>query len=157
MSVLSSLSLFNLVSVSSPSSLSRILLFYDSLTAHSDCESVILTLSLYFAHHTLIVYFSLSDRLCVSDVILLYLCTVLFSLTKSGDFGLSSVFSPNSTFQSRKFVGKPSYWSPEVSQRKAFNAKSNDIWCLGVTLFMMVCHQYVSICIALKWCLDRVD
>ena len=42
-------------------------------------------------------------------------------------------------FQSQKWCGKPNYKSPEVtSQRKSFNAKSNDIFCFGVCLFMML-------------------
>ena len=41
-------------------------------------------------------------------------------------------------FQSTKFCGKPNYKSPECAKGEAFNAKSNDIWCVGVCLFMMV-------------------
>merc|ERR1712154_73674 len=45
----------------------------------------------------------------------------------------------NSDCISSKYVGKKSYYSPEiVSRKKGFNAKSNDIWCCGVALFMMV-------------------
>ena len=38
------------------------------------------------------------------------------------------------------YSGKPCYQSPEiVDKSESFNAKSNDIFCLGVTLFMMIC------------------
>lgn len=55
------------------------------------------------------------------------------------DFGLSQVFDTDSDFHSHNFVGKPAYFSPEIANRDAhgFNAKSNDIWCLGVCLFML--------------------
>ena len=36
------------------------------------------------------------------------------------------------------FKGKSVYQSPEISDKKpSFDAKKNDIWCLGVCLFMM--------------------
>merc|ERR1712154_577173 len=55
------------------------------------------------------------------------------------DFGLAEIFDKKSGFQSNKYCGKPNYKSPEISeQKKSFNAKSNDIWCLGVCLFMMI-------------------
>ena len=59
------------------------------------------------------------------------------------DFGLAEIF-PNSSpsgpnFKSSKFCGKRNYKSPEISkQKEGFNAKSNDIWCLGVCLFMLM-------------------
>ena len=53
------------------------------------------------------------------------------------DFGLAEVFAKDSTFQSTKYCGKTVYQSPEItanmkSKRKSFNAKANDIWCLGI-------------------------
>ena len=53
--------------------------------------------------------------------------------------GLAKLFT-NEKCRSNKFVGKSNYQSPEVIQRKKtkFNAKANDIWCVGVTLFMML-------------------
>ena len=66
------------------------------------------------------------------------------------DFGLAERFRPKLTvdprtddsipdFQSNKYCGKMNYKSPEVAHKKRrFNAKSNDIWCLGVCLFMMI-------------------
>ena len=63
------------------------------------------------------------------------------------DFGLAEYFKPDhdaqsdmdSDFKSDKFVGKPNYQSPEItSKKKGFNAKANDIFCLGVTIFMMI-------------------
>ena len=43
------------------------------------------------------------------------------------------------SFKTSKYCGKPNYKSPEIiSKKKSFNAKSNDIWCLGICLFMMI-------------------
>jgi len=56
------------------------------------------------------------------------------------DFGLAVYFpktSSSESFKSTKFVGKARYWSPEVTAKMTFDAKKNDIWCLGVCLFMM--------------------
>eukprot|EP01084_Bolivina_argentea_P315944 547536_1 len=53
------------------------------------------------------------------------------------DFGLAHVFKTNSNFISDKFCGKMPYKSPEIISNKEFHAKSNDIWGLGVCLFMM--------------------
>ena len=36
-----------------------------------------------------------------------------------------------------KFVGKTAYESPEVAHELKFNASKNDIYSLGVVLFMM--------------------
>merc|ERR1712130_437790 len=42
-------------------------------------------------------------------------------------------------FESFKYCGKRNYKSPEVScEEGPFNAAANDIWCLGVCLFMML-------------------
>jgi len=65
------------------------------------------------------------------------------------DFGLAERFRPKLTvdrstkcvpdFLSNKYCGKPNYKSPEIAHKaRSFNAKSNDIWCLGVCLFMMI-------------------
>eukprot|EP01083_Nonionella_stella_P077518 211741_1 len=61
------------------------------------------------------------------------------------DFGLSTWFRPSphtktTDFHSNKYCGKTNYFSPEIAYKKArFCAKSNDIWCLGVVLFAMLC------------------
>lgn len=54
------------------------------------------------------------------------------------DFGLSAKFQKQSSCRSRKFVGKPNYYSPEITAKETFNAKKNDVWCIGVCLFMAV-------------------
>lgn len=53
------------------------------------------------------------------------------------DFGLAERFE-NGRFECRKFVGKTRYKSPELWAKKVFDARSNDIWSLGITLFMMI-------------------
>eukprot|EP01083_Nonionella_stella_P287133 977326_1 len=55
------------------------------------------------------------------------------------DFGLSEKFKPNSDFKCTKYVGKTRYKSPELWTKKMiFDARSNDVWSLGITLFMMI-------------------
>ena len=57
------------------------------------------------------------------------------------DFGVAEVFPDGEDqFQSTKWCGKIAYKSPEVlSKKKTFNAQANDIWCLGICLFNMIC------------------
>eukprot|EP00484_Ammonia_sp_Unknown_P014797 CAMPEP_0197072844 /NCGR_PEP_ID=MMETSP1384-20130603/210301_1 /TAXON_ID=29189 /ORGANISM="Ammonia sp." /LENGTH=330 /DNA_ID=CAMNT_0042511665 /DNA_START=67 /DNA_END=1059 /DNA_ORIENTATION=- len=53
------------------------------------------------------------------------------------DFGLAQRFKDDSSLCS-KYCGKPNYKSPEVVAKKGkFSAKKNDIWCVGVCLFML--------------------
>ena len=64
------------------------------------------------------------------------------------DFGLAELFpcnqlktrkKPNSMWKTNKYCGKSCYKSPEIAVRKKyFDAKANDIFCLGVCLFMMI-------------------
>jgi len=59
------------------------------------------------------------------------------------DFGLADVCRVDPAgfidCTSTKFVGKQIYKSPEVQRKKqAFNAMSNDVFCSGVCLYMMV-------------------
>ena len=75
-------------------------------------------------------------RFCTeSDQIQISLC----------DFGLSQLFhskninQKNNRFISNKFVGKSNYQSPEITNTKQnFDAKANDIFCVGVCLFMAI-------------------
>uniref|UniRef100_A0A7S0TCL4 Protein kinase domain-containing protein n=1 Tax=Elphidium margaritaceum TaxID=933848 RepID=A0A7S0TCL4_9EUKA len=54
------------------------------------------------------------------------------------DFGLAEYFSTDN-FSTRKNCGKQNYKSPEcLKGRDLFDAKKNDIFCLGVSLFMMM-------------------
>eukprot|EP01083_Nonionella_stella_P099171 278858_1 len=54
------------------------------------------------------------------------------------DFGIAEYF-PNGDFTSNKFCGKKHYRSPEVVRREGkFNAMSNDTFCLGVCVFMLI-------------------
>lgn len=60
------------------------------------------------------------------------------------DFGLAEQFIPHLdqhhhqviSFESTKYCGKPNYKSPECTKKKPFDAKKNDIWCVGTCLFM---------------------
>eukprot|EP01083_Nonionella_stella_P242421 845630_1 len=53
------------------------------------------------------------------------------------DFGLAEQFGERDGFKSNKYVGKRNYQCPEIVSQKTFNADSNDVFCLGVCLFMM--------------------
>mmetsp|Transcript_2194 Transcript_2194/g.2708 ORF Transcript_2194/g.2708 Transcript_2194/m.2708 type:complete len:320 (-) Transcript_2194:76-1035(-) len=55
------------------------------------------------------------------------------------DFGLAEHFDvKNKNFMSAKYVGKTVYQSPELFSRKSmFDARKNDIWSLGICLFML--------------------
>ena len=54
------------------------------------------------------------------------------------DFGLAELFK-DGNFKSSKHCGKRAYRCPEiVNKKRGFNAKENDIWCLGVCLFMLI-------------------
>merc|ERR1719410_1356174 len=62
------------------------------------------------------------------------------------DFGLVDIFNtkiattsgPKISFMSTKKAGKTLYKSPEMLTGTKVDAVKNDIWCLGVTLFMML-------------------
>ena len=48
------------------------------------------------------------------------------------DFGVSQLFT-SSKCKSSKYCGKKNYKSPEiVNRKKHFDAKKNDVWCLGM-------------------------
>ena len=77
------------------------------------------------------------------------------------DFGLAEKFGDTVDFSSNKYCGKTRYQSPEITKQKAmFDAKSNDVWCMGVTLFMLVVGSYViyyAVCmfiICITHCID---
>ncbi|THH16155.1 hypothetical protein EW146_g4440 [Bondarzewia mesenterica] len=57
------------------------------------------------------------------------------------DFGLSTSKSTSNEF----YVGTPSYMSPEclgrVRPRNTYLSRNNDVWALGVILFMMITHH----------------
>eukprot|EP01083_Nonionella_stella_P052906 140205_1 len=55
------------------------------------------------------------------------------------DFGLAEKFDARSQFKCTKYVGKTRYKSPELWTKKmVFDARMNDIWSLGITLFMCI-------------------
>eukprot|EP00484_Ammonia_sp_Unknown_P024110 CAMPEP_0197040940 /NCGR_PEP_ID=MMETSP1384-20130603/17559_1 /TAXON_ID=29189 /ORGANISM="Ammonia sp." /LENGTH=317 /DNA_ID=CAMNT_0042471783 /DNA_START=137 /DNA_END=1090 /DNA_ORIENTATION=- len=61
------------------------------------------------------------------------------------DFGLAEMFAMdddgNPVFTTSKNAGKPNYKSPEMRDPniESLSAAANDVWCLGVCLFMMLC------------------
>ena len=62
------------------------------------------------------------------------------------DFGLSEKFQANN-FDCTKYVGKSRYKSPELWTKKlTFDARANDIWSLGIALFMMILGAPPLVC-----------
>jgi len=54
------------------------------------------------------------------------------------DFGLAKSFKKRKDMNNcKKFVGKKGYISPEIAHETRFNASLNDVYSLGVVLFMM--------------------
>lgn len=60
------------------------------------------------------------------------------SKSKSKSNSGSSEFKWSTNWISNKFCGKRNYKSPEIALKQVFNAQSNDMWCLGICLFMMI-------------------
>ena len=95
-------------------------------------------------HHICHLDISLENMLIVNGTILQNVHTGKISLNrdftvKFCDFGLSEQFDPNKGFGCTKYVGKTRYKSPELWTKTAiFDARLNDIWSLGIALFMMI-------------------
>merc|ERR1712154_596366 len=84
------------------------------------------------------------ENFLISDVVVnvwsdnkITFCTDTIQV-KLCDFGLSEMFEAGNDFRSNKFCGKTNYRSPEINKKVIFCAKSNDIWCLGICLFMLL-------------------
>merc|ERR1719410_1242730 len=52
------------------------------------------------------------------------------------DFGCAHHF-PSELVRTNRFCGKNHYQSPESVQKKYFDAKKNDIWSMGICLYLM--------------------
>ena len=64
-------------------------------------------------------------------------CNMLYAFT-----GLAQLFTKSECL-SNKWCGKKQYKSPEVvSEKKKFDAKKNDIWCVGMCLLLLETCQY---------------
>ena len=79
---------------------------------------------------------------CILDLSPYLSIDVLYSLTifyiNPFTKGLAQLFATKD-FKSNKYCGKTGYQSPEIVNRNdQFDAKKNDIWCAGVTLFMLL-------------------
>ena len=56
---------------------------------------------------------------------------------KLGDFGVSKQLKTDTDIA--EFCGTPAFMAPELQKRGAsYNAKSTDVWSLGVCLYAMV-------------------
>ena len=56
-----------------------------------------------------------------------------------GDFGFAREFEDSDDFMCKTFCGSAAYASPELLRGSFYNAKSNDVWSLGIVLYVMIC------------------
>ena len=56
-----------------------------------------------------------------------------------GDFGFAIEFEDSDDFMCKTFCGSAAYASPELLRGSFYNAKSNDVWSLGIVLYVMIC------------------
>lgn len=54
------------------------------------------------------------------------------------DFGLARDFSVSEDKMLETFCGSPSYTAPELLEKKRYDGKMVDVWCLGVALYVML-------------------
>lgn len=54
------------------------------------------------------------------------------------DFGLSKTFNSIEEDCQTTFCGSPSYTAPEILDKKKYSGQRVDIWCLGVTLYVLL-------------------
>eukprot|EP01084_Bolivina_argentea_P234594 394949_1 len=103
-----------------------------------------------YIHNKHICHFDISlENFCINDIRISYNENVDIKHSKIVfdsddirikliDFGLATLFNPGK-YKTNKYCGKRGYKSPEVAfEKSTFDARSNDIWCLGVVLFVMV-------------------
>jgi len=100
-----------------------------------------------FMHSLNIAHFDISlENILINEVQIRYTTDLTIEFVtddlqiKLCDFGLAQAFPLESkSCSSQRFVGKSGYKSPEnVAARDPFDAKKNDVWCIGVCLFMLV-------------------
>jgi serine/threonine protein kinase len=58
--------------------------------------------------------------------------------TKLVDFGLSKKFTASPERFLTTLCGSPSYIAPEILDKRKYNGVSIDIWCLGITLYVLL-------------------
>jgi serine/threonine protein kinase len=54
------------------------------------------------------------------------------------DFGLAANYSHLEDSFLRTYCGSPSYTAPEMLERKKYLGEKVDVWCLGVSLYVML-------------------
>lgn len=73
------------------------------------------------------------DLKCENILILENFCAVV------SDFGFVRAFAPADDIMCRTFCGSTAYASPELLHGFPYNPKVNDIWSLGIILYVIVC------------------
>lgn len=54
------------------------------------------------------------------------------------DFGLAKIFHSPADDYLETFCGSPSYVAPELLESKKYSGQGVDVWCLGVSLYVML-------------------
>lgn len=54
------------------------------------------------------------------------------------DFGLAKTFNSTEENFLTTFCGSPSYTAPEILEKRKYSGQRVDIWCLGVTLYVLL-------------------
>lgn len=82
-----------------------------------------------------------SNHICHRDIKLENILLDENNDAKLIDFGLSSIYNHREIESSKMlstFCGSPSYLSPEMVSKTAYDPELLDVWCLGVTLYTML-------------------
>lgn len=78
------------------------------------------------------------NSICLRDLSLENVLVANGDVLKLTDFGLAKRYDDGESFQEKQHVGKDEYMSPECYRHQCYDARANDVWSLGVILFMML-------------------
>jgi len=94
-------------------------------------------------HHLCHLDLSLENILINSKTMDVKICdfglSLIFDSYKSNIDNASNKFQISHNFLCGQYAGKLQYKSPEMNERKPFDARLADVWAIGVILFIMLC------------------